>query len=205
MQIGKIVKDALALFIITLVSALFMGFVYEVTAAPIAEQKEIAKQKAYQQVFPEAAEFQENKDLAEAVASSTALLEAQGYTGITIDEAVEAIDSQGTIGGHVITITTKNGYGNAMTLTCGRSLDGTVIGIEFLSISETAGLGMKAKEPAFKEQFKDKQVDQFIVTKIGKKSDNEIDSISGATITSSAVTEAVNAGGYFITSFGNRE
>lgn len=62
-----------------------------------------------------------------------------------------------------------------------------------LSISETAGLGMKADEDEFKDQFKDKNVEQFFYTKTGESGDNMIDAISGATITTNAVTNAVDS------------
>ena len=73
-------------------------------------------------------------------------------------------------------------------------MEGTVTGVEILSISETAGLGMRAAEEEFKGQFRNKAVDQFAVTKAGASAENEIDAISGATFTSSAVTNGVNAG-----------
>ena len=64
----------------------------------------------------------------------------------------------------------------------------------FLSISETAGLGMKATTDSFKDQFKDKNVEKFTYTKTGATSDDQIDAISGATITTNAMTNGVNAG-----------
>jgi electron transport complex protein RnfG len=76
----------------------------------------------------------------------------------------------------------------------GYSLEGMVQGVEFLSISETAGLGMNATKTEFKDQFTNKSVDQFEVTKLGATADNQIDALSSATITSKAVTNAVNAG-----------
>ena len=74
--------------------------------------------------------------------------------------------------------------------------DGTVNGISILSISETAGLGMKAEE-VLKPQFANKQVAQFAYTKSGATMDSEIDAISGATITTDAVVTAVNGGLYY--------
>ena len=53
---------------------------------------------------------------------------------------------------------------------------------------------MKADTPEFKEQFKDKQVSQFSYTKSGASQEYEIDALSGATITTNAMTNAVNAG-----------
>ena len=61
------------------------------------------------------------------------------------------------------------------------------------SISETAGLGMKANEAEFKDQFKDKNVEKFSYTKSGESGDDKIDAISGATITTNAVTNAVDS------------
>ena len=52
---------------------------------------------------------------------------------------------------------------------------------------------MKAKEASFQNQFKDKKVEQFKYTKSGASADNEIDALSGATITTNAVTNNVNA------------
>ena len=82
--------------------------------------------------------------------------------------------------------------------------DGTVKGVEMLSISETAGLGMKADESEFKDQFKDKNVEKFTYTKNGEKGDDKIDAISGATITTNAVTNAVDSAlVYFQNTFQN--
>ena len=67
-----------------------------------------------------------------------------------------------------------------------------VSGIDFLEINETAGLGMKATEPAFKEQFQNKAVESFELTKDGAVEEYQVDALSGATRTSNAVTNAVN-------------
>ena len=53
---------------------------------------------------------------------------------------------------------------------------------------------MKDKNPDFQEQFKDKKVEKFEYTKTGAASDDQIDAISGATITTNAMTNGVNAG-----------
>ena len=53
---------------------------------------------------------------------------------------------------------------------------------------------MNADKPEFKDQYQDKNVESFEVTKTGAAADNEINAISGATITSNAVTGGVNAG-----------
>ena len=76
----------------------------------------------------------------------------------------------------------------------GVSTDGTVKGIAFTTLAETAGMGMRVDEPDWKAQFADKQVGSFKLLKGGGASaDDEIDSVSGASTTSGAVVNAVNA------------
>ena len=113
-------------------------------------------------------------------------------TNATVDEVYSAV-MDGSEAGYVITVTDKDGYGGDIQITVGIMSDGTVNGISFLSISETAGLGMKAKEADFKDQFKDKNVEKFTYTKTGESGDDMIDAISGATITTNAVTNAVDS------------
>ena len=116
--------------------------------------------------------------------------------GAVINEAAEAQKGGETIG-YVVTATDKNGYGGDIQLSVGIQSDGTVTGISILSISETAGLGMNADTPEFKKQYADKKTEQFYVDKDGGEGE-QIDSISGATITTRAVTGAVNASlGYY--------
>ena len=58
---------------------------------------------------------------------------------------------------------------------------------------------MKAKEPEFKDQFVGKSTaETYEVTKTTASSDKQVQAISGATITSSAVTGALNAAVYFV-------
>ena len=115
----------------------------------------------------------------------------------TIDEVCTVGDT-----GYVITTTDKDGYGGDIQVSVGIQSDGTVTGVSFLSLSETAGLGMKAKEPSFYEQYVGKNPTKFAVSKDGGDGE-QIDALSGATITSRAVTGAVNAAlGYYQNAFG---
>jgi len=187
--VNKIIKNALILTIITLVAGLGLGFVYEITKDPIAQAQDSAKKEAWQQVFPEA-----SIDDFEAVDVDTeAAEEAVESLGINavIDEVCVV---NGGDDGYVITATDKEGYGGDIQFTMGIQNDGTLNGISILSISETAGLGMKAKNPDFQDQFKDKKAEKFEYTKTGATSDDQIDAISGATITTNAMTNGVNAG-----------
>ena len=116
-----------------------------------------------------------------------------GYVSDDISEVVVGQDTSGETVGYVITVTSHEGYGGDIQISVGIETDGTVKGIEMLSISETAGLGMKATEADFKDQFKDKKVDKFSYTLSGEEGDDKIDALSGATITSNAVTYAVDS------------
>ena len=104
--------------------------------------------------------------------------------------------------GYVVTTTDKDGYGGSIQISVGIMNDGTVNGISILSISETAGLGMRATELEFYGQYAGKAADKFYVSKDGGEGE-AIDAISGATITSLAVTGAVNTAlGYYQNALG---
>lgn len=188
---NKIVKDALVLTAITMISGLALGGVYEITKEPIAKQEELTKQEAYKTVLSDAASFEE---LEIEGTNGTDIPAAAGYSAQEVTGAVAALDASGKQIGYVYTIVTSEGYGGDISLTMGMLSDGTVTGIEMLSISETAGLGMKAAEDAFKSQYAGKKTDKFEYTKTGATAENQIDAISGATITTNAVTNGVNAG-----------
>ncbi|MGI6011025.1 MAG: RnfABCDGE type electron transport complex subunit G [Ruminococcus sp.] len=188
---GKIIKDTAALLAITVVAGFLLGLVYKVTLEPIAHQEELANAKACQEVFEDASEFPDADVDSEQIAANLA---ENGLSAVTVDAVREAQDEKGELLGYVITVTDSEGYGGDIQLSMGVQLDGTVNGISILSISETAGLGMKADTDEFKSQFADKNVEQFTYTKSGASADNEIDAISGATITTNAVTNGVNAG-----------
>ena len=182
------VKDAAILVIITLVAALLLAFVYEITKDPIAAQKAKKKTEAYAAVYP---------GLSDTVISEALQTKAEAFAGdsMRVDEAVLAKDASGAVVGVLMTVTTPEGYGGDITLTCGVTTDGTLTGISFLTLAETAGLGMKAQEDGFRGQFENKKTDSFALMKGGAavvEGDEPIDVISNATITSEAVVRAVN-------------
>ena len=188
---NKILKNTLILTAITVVAGLLLGVVYGVTKEPIARTQENTKQAAFRSVLADADSFETVDGLDTDAAA--ALLKENGYTSDDIAEVAEGKDASGETIGYVINVTSHEGYGGDIELSVGILSDGTVKGIEMLSISETAGLGMKAKEADFKDQFKDKQVEKFTYTKTGESGDDMIDAISGATITTNAVTNAVDS------------
>jgi len=185
----SMIKDALILFVITLVAGLLLGFVYDVTKEPIAQQKAKAKAQACKNVFAAAETF-------EPILSEdgpTTYFMAWKDSNVDIDEVIRVLDSSGQLMGYVITVTDHEGYGGDIQFSMGVTLDGTLNGISLLSISETAGLGMKAGD-VLVPQFANKKVESFTYTKSGSTSDSEIDAISGATITTNAIVNGVNSG-----------
>lgn len=191
---NEAIKNTISLALITVIAGILLGLVYEVTKEPIAKEQQRAKEEAYAKVFTDAGSFEEisvNKKETEEE------LKGQGWDA-SIDEALKVLDKSGNPVGYVLTVTEHEGYGGDIRFAMGVTADGTLNGISFLSIGETAGLGMKATEEEFKNQFSAKRVESFVYTKNGASAENEIDALSGATITTNAVTNGVNAGLYFI-------
>ncbi|HIX15018.1 MAG TPA: RnfABCDGE type electron transport complex subunit G [Candidatus Hungatella pullicola] len=199
MKKGGFIKDALILFAITIIAGFLLGAVYQVTKEPIILAEAAASMEKYRLAYPAAAEFTADEALQEQVeiSADTLAQEKPEYGNVRVDTALNAVDASGNIIGYIITATSGDSYGGDVQVSVGITLEGTITGVELLTINDTPGLGMKAAEPEFKDQYKDKTVEEFAVTKTGSTSDSEIDSISGATITSSAVTNAVNAALYF--------
>ena len=91
-----------------------------------------------------------------------------------------------------------------MTISIGITAEGEITGIGYLALNETPGLGMKASESEFKDQFAGKNAAQLTLVKGGGASgDDQINAISGATVTSSAVTNAVNAALFIVSESAN--
>lgn len=99
-------------------------------------------------------------------------------------------DENGEMVGYVFTSSAK-GYGGAVGVMVGLDTEGVITGIEILSHSETPGLGANATSDGFKSNFVGKS-GTLVVNKNSNDGQN-IQAITAATITSTAVTSAVNA------------
>lgn len=174
---NALIKDALKLVIITVVAGLVLGAVYGITKGPIADQEAKAQMEAYKTVFPKASDFKEVDGFSEEAASKIIAANEnpiEGHDSDVISSAVEAVDASGEALGYIFNITTSKGYGGDIQLTVGIQSDGTVSGYSVLSISETAGLGMKAKDdPSWGKQFAGKKVESFSVVKDGSGSGDD--------------------------------
>ncbi|MDD8049574.1 MAG: RnfABCDGE type electron transport complex subunit G [Thomasclavelia sp.] len=201
---NKILKDTLILFLITVIAGGLLGYVYSITKEPIKAQENKTIQLAYKEVFKDGKEFKETSSLNKLVKDSSKLIKKSkkdfGKKGIEINKALQAYDNKNKLLGYVITVTSKNGYGGDIKITCGINTKGKVTGVEILTINETAGLGMNTKNETFRKQYYNKNVDRFEVN--DQNSDNSIDALSGATITSKAFTNGVNGALYFYSLIG---
>ena len=200
---NKIVKDALVLTLITLIAGVALGGVYEVTKDPIAKASEEATQRAYKEVFETADSFAELENFDAEAANQ--IIGAEGYTDGTkttceVTDCVKALDAGGNLLGYVVTMTSKAGYGGNIVFSMGVTVDGMLNGYSITSIDETPGLGMKATESKFMDQFKNIKAATLEVSKTASNDENTIEAISGATITSKAITYAIDAGLVYVNS-----
>lgn len=200
---NTIVKDAAILFVITLIAGLALGAVHAITLEPINQATIAATNKTYSEVYPEASEFENTDELTAAVEKANTEIDSWGLgnkTGaLSINDAMVAKDASGNPIGYMIIATSGEGYGGDIKMTVGISNDGKVTGIGFLTINETVGLGLKAKNPEFRDQFVGKDATGTIESvKTGNADDHQFNAISGATFTSGAVSKALNAALTFV-------
>ncbi len=165
-----ILKTALSLFLICAVAAGLLGAINMITSPIITKNNENAADEARLQV----------------------LSSADSFELMTADDGTAYYEGRldGEITGYVFT-TSASGYGGTVEVMTGITVDGTVSGISILTINETPGLGMNAKKDSFLSQFTG-QTGAFSVVKNKAPKSNEILAITSATITSGAVTNAVN-------------
>ncbi len=190
---NKFLKNCLALFVITLVAGVSLAFVNEVTKEPIAKAQDKARLEAYEVVYPNA-EFKVMDNSDEILKASSKSLEKENLSQCSVDDVLAVTDKNGNLIGYVFSATSPSGYGGDIKVAVGVSnKTNKITGFTVLSHSETAGLGAKATEDEFKSQFIGKSANGINYTKNGASNDTEIDALSGATITSNAVCEAVDS------------
>lgn len=165
-----VLRLTLTLFLITTIVAGLLGLVNYVTADTIAEQIAQKAENAMRQV-----------------------LEADGYEPLDVpeDSAVTAAYRAGDKG-YVVRVA-PNGFGGAIDMMVGVDKAGAVTGVAIVSQSETASLGANCTREDFRAQFTGKS-GTLSVSKDG----GEIEALTGATVTSRAVTEGVNTALEFV-------
>lgn len=125
--------------------------------------------------------------------AKSAVIDAQSFSDskeINGNIYYEAFDENGNVIGYVFNVSAKS-YGGVLTCMVGISSEEKVTGVEITAISDTPGLGMKATAKDWLDQFIGKG--SGILVNKNSSSDSEIQAITSATITSQAVTDAVNS------------
>lgn len=171
----EILLPTIVLLIICVVASALLGGTNMLTKDKIAQINSETKSTAMKTVMPDAISF--------------------GDTVQTEDDGVEyslALDSDGTVIGYAFTVS-ESGYGGEISVMVGINTQGVVKKVTIVSADdETPGLGQNVKKDSFINQFSEK-IGQFVVTKSSPKNDSEIQAVTSATITSSAVVRAVNS------------
>ncbi|HUX57411.1 MAG TPA: RnfABCDGE type electron transport complex subunit G [Bacteroidales bacterium] len=167
---------ALALTLIALAASTCLGFVYELTKKPIELSNLNKKLDAIKQVVPE---FTNNPN--------EEMFRLPTGEGDSLE--IYPAKKDDVIIGYAINTYTKNGFSGNINLMAGFKPDGTIINISVLQQKETPGLGTKMTEPAFKDQFNEKNPSEFILKVI--KDGGPVDAITAATISSRAFCDAV--------------
>jgi len=166
-----IIKLAAILFLITFICTLLLVLCNTLTKDRIAKLQLEAENSAKAEVFPGAESFEN--------------IQADG-----VSAAYVCKDSNGNTAGYCFK-TETSGFGGPISVIVGVDINCQITGVKIIDMSETPGLGAKASESDWLSQFRDK-TDSISVVKTGNAKDNEINAISGATITSKAVTNGVN-------------
>jgi electron transport complex protein RnfG len=173
----KIIRLGLILFTVAAVTGVILGLVYEITLDPIRRTQERLRNEALSGALPEARSF-----------SPAAL--APGADPV-IRDVQRAMDGDRPAG-YCFTVTPK-GYGGPVEVVVGVTETGKLRAIRILSHSETPGLGAKAPLPAFSGQYENRETEKLVLVKTSPSAPDQVQAISGATITSTAVTDGVNA------------
>ena len=190
----KLLKPALRLCLITLLAGLGLAGVYNITKDTIAAQQEAKRLQSYQAVLPDAAELVYDDAVKEAVDAQAGQVYGSDFGKAYINDVIVGKDESGSTVGYVVSATSGDGFDGNITISVGVDTEGTVQSIAFTELNETAGMGMRCADPEFKDQFAGRSVQKFTLNKAGgSTADDEIDSVSGASISSGAVVNAVNA------------
>lgn len=171
----SILKTAIVLFVIGFACTLILSLCNNLTKDKIAVLSQQKEQEA----------------MASALSGADSFEKVEGNFGDGVNAVYAGKNDNGDIAGYCVKVV-PTGYGGEISMMVGIKADGTVSGVDIISMSETPGLGAKAKNQEFRDMYVGKG-GEISVIKSGTPSDTEISAISGATITSKAVTSGVNS------------
>lgn len=178
----EMLKLGAILLVITSIAAGLLALANDKTSGTIAELTEKKNNESRMAIFKDAKSFKEidKKDLKDV----------QKKHG-DVQEVFEALDSSNKVIGYTVKTATA-GYADKIEVTTGISVKGKITGVSVGNNSETPGLGSKAAEPAFQDQFNDQSVKKKLEVVKSAPGEGQIQALTGATITSNGVTVGVN-------------
>ena len=178
LSIDSILMTTLILFLICVIMTFALAGTNYVTKDKIAEL-EIKNQKAAMAVVIEADDYTDNE------------LKYTDENGAEVTVAYNtAVTESGETLGYIFT-TSKKGYGGEIKVMTGIDVDGKITAVKILSAAdETPGLGANVTKSNFYSQFKGISKG-FELVKNSKTADNQVVAVTGATISSTAVKNAV--------------
>ena len=175
MKIGAIVKDAVILFLITVVLGVALSCTEEATKPAIQAANENTKIKAFGKVCPS---YDHSEDIKGEVVGASAGFNASLTEGGGV---LLCYNSNNEVIGYIVQATSK-GFGGDLNIIVGFDKNANITGVEYANTpSETPGLGMKTTERDFLDKWKNHNTNDV----------ESVDTISGATVSSSAFKEAV--------------
>lgn len=163
------------------------------------EDRAKEEQELFSQIFRDADTFE--KVEISLIRECNRELDSMNFGNVGVDKAAVARNRAGVSIGWVVQTYSEDSFGGKVLISVAIKRDGTINGLDFLLLQDTPGLGMRAEEKEFRGQFIGKDSEFLTVTTSGNAGDSEIDAISGATVTSNAVTNAVNAALYYVHNF----
>ena len=158
-------RTLLTLLLFGAAVAFLLGLVNRITADPIADHQAAKTRAAMKEVLP-------SNEYSQLL-----------YEGDPLVKTVYRAGNQGW----VIEVT-PSGFGGIVDMLVGVDSSGAVTGVSIIKMSETSGLGANAARESFRSQYAGKSVSVAL-----RKQGGEIDALTGATVTSTAVTNGVNA------------
>ena len=164
----NILKLSASLLIIAAISGTILGIIYTVTKEPIAKRVKLEEEKALKNIFPEATSF-------------NLITGKDNYTYYKVYVKNKLI-------GYAIDASGK-GFASTIKIKVGMNLNKTIKAIRITSQNETPGLGTRVEGTKFTDQFTNKTLKQILLKKDSSK--GTIDALTGATISSRAVSKAM--------------
>ena len=175
-------KPVVVLFMICFIMTLLLAVTYNFTKDIIEARAESDLEAAKLEVLPAASEFRNIDNVDDLL--------PEGFALSTVNGAYEGYDG-GTLKGYVISIV-EHGYGGEINLTVGIGSDGTVTGLKIGDNKETPGLGKNIENPKFYKQLVGiKPEENLIIVKRESAKVEEVEAVSGATVSSQAIVRGV--------------